>query len=700
MKKVLLFAGTEEGRRIAAFLASHGLYAQVCVATEYGERLLREMLPENGKGLEIVSGRLDEEQIKELLQRDCDTMVIDATHPYARAVTQNCTEACLKCGIPYYRVVRQSYDESMKGMDGDIHIVESVEEAVAMLQDTGGNILVTTGSKEMEGFLALTNHRERVYYRVLSTVSVLEKCRDLGIEGRHVFAMQGPFGEELNYAMLKEIRASYLVTKESGKSGGFEEKIAAANRAGVTTIVIGRPEKETGYSCEEMIGLLEKHYGIRRKSCLPEKGTAPESAIDATMPLTGAHILSGEPQITLVGIGTGCVDNLTREGERAIREADILCGARRMLESVKGLYGEAVDTYEGYGAEELMAYLQNHENYRNIVVLYSGDIGFFSGAKKLLQRIKEGSAYEYRCIPGIASPVYFMAKLGIPWEEVSMTSLHGREENLIGKVKQCRSVAVLLGGEQSLRKLCALLLENHLKEVKLTVGERLSYEDERIRTGLPEALIQETCDSLSVVYIENPRADRYIVTHGIPDDAFLREKIPMTKMEVRSVSLSKLQLTRHAICYDIGAGSGSISVEMAQQAVEGKVYAVEKEESACALMERNQKKFGMTNMTILRGSALEVMDTLPTPTHAFIGGSGGEMEEILKALYRKNPQIRVVLNVITLDTLTQVISYVKSRPELQTEYVQMTVARSKETGNYQMMMGQNPVYIVTIQGCV
>jgi len=662
VKDVLLFAGTEEGRKIAVYLERHGMKTHVCVATSYGESLLKDSIPKNSHVLEITSEPLDKEQIKTLLERNEYHMVIDATHPYAQEVTRNCKAACEECDIPYYRVVRESLAET----GAKIHEVESVEDAVAYLQHTEGNILVTTGSKEMEGFLSLEDQKERIYYRVLSTVSVLEKCKNLGIEGRHVFAMQGPFSEELNYAMLKEIHAAYLVTKESGKSGGFEEKIQAANRAGVTTIVIGRPQKESGYSCDEMIRLLqEKSISVKRK-------------------------------VTLVGIGTGSRDMLTLEAERAIRKADLICGADRMVEAVQDICGESADFFKEYAVDVLFSYMEEHIEYKDMVIVYSGDIGFFSGAKKMLGKLQETSHYECQCIPGIASPIYLMAKLGISWEDVCMTSVHGREENLIGRVREHRKVVTLLGGERTLEKLCQLLLENQLEQVEITVGERLSYEDEKILTGKPEELLRESCDSLSVAYIENPMADGYIVTHGIEDEQFLRGKAPMTKMEVRSVSLSKLQLTLHAVCYDIGAGTGSISIEMARQASLGMVYAIEKESDACNLMEQNQKKFGITNMKIQYGRALDVMDTLPTPTHAFIGGSSGDMEEILQKLFSRNPKMRVVINVITLDTLSQILQFVKNRTELYGEYVQLNVSKNKEVGNYQMMMGQNPVYVITI----
>ncbi|MEG0961276.1 MAG: precorrin-6Y C5,15-methyltransferase (decarboxylating) subunit CbiT, partial [Lachnospiraceae bacterium] len=204
---------------------------------------------------------------------------------------------------------------------------------------------------------------------------------------------------------------------------------------------------------------------------------------------------------------------------------------------------------------------------------------------------------------------------------------------------------------------------------------------------------QELC----VVILIDTKRNSPVRTYGISDELFLRGKVPMTKEEVRSISLSKLELTRNAIVYDIGAGTGSVSVECAKIAREGMVYAIEKNPEALELMQQNKYKFGINNLVIVAGTAPKKLEELPIPTHAFIGGSGGKLEEIMELLWKKNFHIRVVINAISLDTVTEIMKIIKNNPSRKCEVVQVQISKAKEIGNYQMMMGQNPVYVVTIQ---
>ena len=177
----------------------------------------------------------------------------------------------------------------------------------------------------------------------------------------------------------------------------------------------------------------------------------------------------------------------------------------------------------------------------------------------------------------------------------------------------------------------------------------------------------------------------------------------MTKTEVRTVSLSKLRLKEDSICYDIGAGTGSVSVEMALRAYRGHVFAIEKKEDAAALLEENKKKFALEHMQIIRGTAPEALSGLPAPTHAFIGGSSGNLREIVHLLMEQNPYVRIVINCITLETVGEALECIRELKREQesvaweTEVVQLGVARSKDIGRYHMMMGENPIYIITIQ---
>lgn len=170
----------------------------------------------------------------------------------------------------------------------------------------------------------------------------------------------------------------------------------------------------------------------------------------------------------------------------------------------------------------------------------------------------------------------------------------------------------------------------------------------------------------------------------------------MTKEEVRSIALSKLALTRQAVVYDIGAGTGSIGIECALAAPEGMVYAIEKKEEAQKLLLENQRRLRAFNLKPIAGSAPEALQKLPAPTHAFIGGSSGSMDAIITLLLEKNPKVRIVISAIALETVSEVMRILQKSRFAQQEVVQVSVARAKALGSYHMMMGQNPVYLFTL----
>lgn len=238
--KVLLFAGTTEGRELANYLSEKKIQHTACVATEYGECLIQE-----GPYCRVSQKRLSVEEMIQLIREDAYTMVIDATHPFADIVTDNIQKACIKTGVPRIRVVRPTAEER------GIVRVKTTEEATNWLQQTTGNILLTTGSKTLESFTKMENYKERIYIRLLPMPSNLEKCIKLGFGYDHLIAMQGPFSCEMNKALINYTKSAYLVTKDSGTVGGVYEKIQAAKALDVTVILIERPSIETGYSLEQ-----------------------------------------------------------------------------------------------------------------------------------------------------------------------------------------------------------------------------------------------------------------------------------------------------------------------------------------------------------------------------------------------------------------------------------------------------------------
>ena len=198
----------------------------------------------------------------------------------------------------------------------------------------------------------------------------------------------------------------------------------------------------------------------------------------------------------------------------------------------------------------------------------------------------------------------------------------------------------------------------------------------------------------ALILNDNPSQRRM----GIPDGEFIRGDAPMTKSEVRGLSVSKLRLKGDSVVYDIGAGTGSVTIEMALAAYEGWVYAVEKEEAAADLIGQNMIKFRTPNIDVIRGLAPEAMKDLPAPTHAFIGGSSGNLKEIVQCLLEKNPDVRMVITAVTVETMGEIASVIRELNLVEEEMTNIAVTRTRKVGRYHLMDAQNPVYIAVVRG--
>ena len=664
MKDVFIFSGTTEGRTLARWLASKGVMVHVRVATDYGAEVM-----ESDDNIDVQVGSCGgAEGIARVISENMYEIVVDATHPYATTVSKHIREGCQQAGAEYIRLRRE---DSNVSADSDIVTVDSVADAVEFLKDREGVILAATGSKELDRYTAIPDYRDRVVARVLSTMDSVKRAADLGFEGRNLICAQGPFSEDVNYATLRQIGARYLVTKDSGTVGGYEEKVRAARRAGVTVVLVRKPD-DSGYPYGEVVSMLEQRLGIPHEG----PGQAPVE----------------RRSVLLVGIGMGPGDMTVRAAEK-VREADLLVGARRMLEAVDT---SGKDVLSEYRSDVIVDYLDSHPEYGRIAVLLSGDIGFYSGAKGLLSKL-DRSKYEVETEAGISSAVYLCSKIGETWQDAYLTSAHGRESNIVGLVNTRPKVFTLLSGEDTVHAMCRQLFDYGLNDVTVTVGQDFGYPTERIFSGTPSECLDNSFGDLCVALIVNRNPDTRNPV-GIPDEEFTRGDAPMTKSEVRALSVAKLKLSPDSVVYDVGAGTGSVSVEMALTAYEGKVYAIEREDVAADLIEINKRKFKASNIEVIRGLAPDAMEGLSAPTHAFIGGSAGNLKEIVQCLLGKNPDVRIAINSVTVETMSETLQVIKDLGLVEEELVNVTVARSRRLGRYHLMTGQNPVYIAVVRG--
>ena len=395
-------------------------------------------------------------------------------------------------------------------------------------------------------------------------------------------------------------------------------------------------------------------------------------------------------QVNIVGIGPGNPELITAAARQAILNSNILIGDKRMLAAFAD---EGKALYDTIKTSEIVEVIQKAQATDEIAVLVSGDVGFFSLAKTISGKLPECKCTRY-C--GISSLVYFASNMEMSWDDAKIVSMHGRCQNLEAAVAHNEKVFSLTGGDNSPQRLCQTLCEHGLGEVMVYVGENLSYENEKITCGTAEEISKLSFPSLSVMMVLNDEASAFeYAVHGLADDLFMRSKVPMTKQEVRSVSMSKLQPKATDIIYDIGAGTGSCSIELALLAKKGKVYAFERNPIAVELLGKNKKLFAVENLEVMPGEALENIKAMPAPDCVFVGGSGGDLQEMLDIIYSKNSACRVVINAITIETLAEVASYYNARKDYELEVVNVFAARSKKLGSYNLMMAQNPVYVMT-----
>ena len=393
--------------------------------------------------------------------------------------------------------------------------------------------------------------------------------------------------------------------------------------------------------------------------------------------------------VTLIGMGSGQPENLTLQGLAALRQADLILGARRLLAALPA--GCTENRAAAYRPDEVAELLQT-SGAENAVLVYSGDTGFYSGASSMMEKL-EALGVRARVLPGLSSVQMLSAALGRPWQDWTLVSAHGCACDPVSACMNHKTVFFLTGGAETPATLCAALTAAGLGAAHALVGENLGTPAEAIRFGLARELAEQTFAPLSVLLIEREALPSRR-TPGLPDDAFIRGAVPMTKQEVRAAALAKLAVTPTDTLWDVGAGTGSVSVELALAAPVGQVYAVECDPEACALIQKNREKFAAYNLTVIEGKAPEALDALPTPDAVFIGGTKGNMDAVIDAVLHKNPAARLCITAIALETLSAAVAALTAHG-LAAEVTQISVSRTKTAGSLHLLMANNPVFLIT-----
>ena len=393
--------------------------------------------------------------------------------------------------------------------------------------------------------------------------------------------------------------------------------------------------------------------------------------------------------VTLIGMGSGQPENLTLQGLAALRQADLILGARRLLAVLPA--GCTENRAAAYRPDEVAELLQT-SGAENAVLVYSGDTGFYSGASAMIEKL-EALGVRARVLPGLSSIQLLAAALGRPWQGWNLVSAHGRTCDPVAECMQGRPTFFLTGGSEDPATLCAQLAAEGFGDVQAVVGQCLGTPEEKIFRGSVKELAAGRFNSLSVLLVEAaevlPRR-----APGLPDEAFERDDVPMTKQEVRAAVLAKLAVRPEDILWDVGAGTGSVSVELALAAPRGRVYAVECRPEGCALIKANREKFRTRNLVLVEGLAPAALSDLPAPDAVFIGGSKGSLAAIVDAALDKNPDARICVSAIALESLSAAVAALTAKGRT-VQVSQIAVSRAKAVGGLHLMMAQNPIYLIT-----
>lgn len=405
-------------------------------------------------------------------------------------------------------------------------------------------------------------------------------------------------------------------------------------------------------------------------------------------------------KVTIIGAGPGNPDLLSRAALDAIDIADVVIGAHRALAGID--VPPHVVRCELVKTADIVAALIDAASWQRAVVVMTGDVGLFSGARRLVEALSSDAQVDVCVIPGISSASYLAARLARPWQDWRFASAHGVVCDIVAEAERAGELFLVTSGGEDPSRLSGELVQAGFGDACVTVAERLSYPDERITCATASEITGQTFDDLNVMLIDfagGAASSRWpYASSGIPDELFIRGDVPMTKQEVRAVALAKLRLTATDTVWDVGAGTGSVSIEAALVARAGSVWAVERNAAGVRLIRENADAFGCGNVHAVPGVAPDALVKLPVPDAVFVGGSAGELPSIVEAALEKNSQVRLCVPCVTVETLTEACTLLSGSRFKGFEACQVSAARAEAVGSHHLMKAQNPVFLVSARG--
>jgi precorrin-6Y C5,15-methyltransferase (decarboxylating) len=395
-------------------------------------------------------------------------------------------------------------------------------------------------------------------------------------------------------------------------------------------------------------------------------------------------------KIYLVGAGIEGWEGFGSKALEAINSAELLIGHQRLLDIFPDFKGEKQTISD---LSIMLDLVKSTE--KKVVVLSSGDPNFFGVARFLLRNLPKD---RIEIFPNVTSVQYAFARIKEPWDDTIFLSVHGRGlKGAIDRIIAADKAAVLTDEVNSPAAIARELINRGAEGYDVYLCEDLGLPTEKFTRTDVRGLVDLQASPLNILILIKawePNLENYPLL-GIADDEFTTARKLITKQEIRAVTLAKLQIQNDLVLWDIGAGSGSVSIEASNLMPNGKVYALEKNPQYLTFIRENLKKFAAKNVMLVEAYAPEGIDELPNPDRVFIGGSGGMLDDIIDAVDKRlKPDGVIVLNAVTLDTLTKAVEFLEDHG-YTVEVTCVNVSKTVSLTEYKMFEAHNPVYIIS-----
>ena len=406
--------------------------------------------------------------------------------------------------------------------------------------------------------------------------------------------------------------------------------------------------------------------------------------------------------ITVIGSGPGCEDYLLPAAVKTAQNCDRVVADKGLVAVLEKAEVTSVETMES--VVQTLSDMEAMEEESRMALFVSGDPAYYS-MYRMVKRVYPDMCVDY--IPGISSLQMMAARAGVTMEDAAILSGHGRAlsiSELYFDVRKREAVFVLCDGLCTPSWIGEKLVEGGVTDVRMWAGSRLTYEDEICDQGSPESFIGKNYPALTVVCIKNEHRNKKEETVLVRDEQFCRNATPMTREEIRWSVIGKLELKPSSVLWDIGAGTGSISIEAARLCPKGQVISFERNPRALEILEENKERFEADNMRIISGDALEVLmdqdpkqtDAIPKPTHVFLGGTGGDLEALLDRIVAYGPWIQVMISCVTLETTAKAVqSFCRGDRFCDVDIVTIQTEHGRTVGDYHLMEADHRVTLIS-----